>query len=218
MSLQDERDDADERLRAAFQARRTAATTPEGCPAAADLWSAVRGELPLERRRTLVDHTSACGACAEAWRLAMDLSRELPSASRPWHKSFAPLAAAAALVLALAGGVWLFWAPRPVEAPGFRGGEAPVIRSLLREDAALPRSDFRLRWSPGPDGSRYDVRVTTESLQVLAGGQRLAEPSFLVPESALAPLPKDSRILWRVEAVLPGGERAASATFVTRLE
>jgi hypothetical protein len=62
------------------------------------------------------------------------------------------------------------------------------------------------------------VRVTTESLQVLAGGQRLAEPSFLVPESALAPLPKDSRILWRVEAVLPGGERAASATFVTRLE
>jgi hypothetical protein len=218
MSLQDERDDADERLRAAFQARRTAATTPEGCPAAADLWSAVRGELPLERRRTLVDHTSACGACAEAWRLAMDLSRELPSASRPWHKSFAPLAAAAVLVLALAGGVWLFWAPRPVEAPGFRGGEAPVIRSLLREDAALPRSDFRLRWSPGPDGSRYDVRVTTESLQVLAGGQRLAEPSFLVPESALAPLPKDSRILWRVEAVLPGGERAASATFVTRLE
>jgi hypothetical protein len=174
--------------------------------------------LPLERRRTLVDHTSACGACAEAWRLAMDLSRELPSASRPWHKSFAPLAAAAVLVLALAGGVWLFWAPRPVEAPGFRGGEAPVIRSLLREDAALPRSDFRLRWSPGPDGSRYDVRVTTESLQVLAGGQRLAEPSFLVPESALAPLPKDSRILWRVEAVLPGGERAASATFVTRLE
>jgi len=217
MSTQDEPHEAEERLRAAFQARRTAATTPEGCPAAADLWSAVRGELPVEKRRALVDHTSLCGACAEAWRLAMDVSRELPPVSRPWRVSLAPLAAAAALVLTL-GGAWLFWAHRPVEAPGFRGGEAPVIRSLIREDAALPRSDFRLRWSPGPDGSRYDVRVTTESLQVLAGGQRLAEPSFLVPESALAPLPKDSRILWRVEAVLPDGERTASATFVTRLE
>jgi hypothetical protein len=217
MSPQDERHDGDERLRAAFQARRTRATQ-ESCPAAADLWSAVRGEGSLESRRALVDHTSACGACAEAWRLAMDVSRDLASARRPWHGSFAALAAAAALVLALGGGVWLSWMPGHVETPGFRGGEAPVIRSLVREDEALPRRDFRLRWSPGPDGSHYDVRVTTESLQVLAGGQRLAEPFFLVPESALAPLPKDSRILWRVEAALPDGERVASATFVTRLE
>ena len=217
MSPQDERHDGDERLRAAFQARRTTATH-ESCPAAAELWSAVRGEGTLESRRALIDHTSACGACAEAWRLAKDVSRDLASARRPWQRSFAPLAAAAALVLALGGGVWLYWVPRNVEAPVFRGGEAPVIRSLVREDEALPRRDFRLRWSSGPDGSRYDVRVTTESLQVLAGGQRLAEPSFLGPESALAALPKDSRILWRVEVTLPDGERVASPTFVTRLE
>lgn len=218
MSPQDERHDGDERLRAAFQARRTQATPHESCPAAAELWSAVRGEGTLESRRALIDHTSACGACAEAWRLAMDVSRDLASARRPWQRSFAPLAAAAALVLALGGGVWLYWVPRHVEAPVFRGGEGPIIRSLVPEDEALPRRDFRLRWSSGPDGSRYDVRVTTESLQVLAGGQRLAEPSFLVPENALAPLPKDSRILWRVEVALPDGERVASPTFVTRLE
>lgn len=216
MSPSDER--YDEWLRAAFQARRAAATPPESCPAPSDLWSAARGEAPLETRRSLVDHTSVCGECAEAWRLAIDVSGDRASARRPWHRSVAPLAAAAALVLALAGGVWLWQAPSRVESPGFRGAEAFAIRSLVREDEALPRRAFRLRWSPGPEGSRYDVRVTTESLQVLAGGQRLAEPSFLVPESALAPLPKDSRILWRVEASLPDGERVASPTFVTRLE
>ena len=216
MSPSDDR--YDEWLRAAFQARRAAATPPGSCPAPSDLWSAARGEAPLETRRTLVDHTSVCGECAEAWRLAMDVSGDLAAARRPWHRSVAPLAAAAALVVALAGGVWLLQGPGHVEPPGFRGGDAFVIRSLVGEDAALPRNAFRLRWSQAPEGSRYDVRVTTESLQVLAGGQRLAEPSFLVPESALAPLPKDSRILWRVEAVLPDGERAASATFVTRLD
>ena len=216
MSPSDER--YDEWLRAAFQARRAAATPKESCPAPSDLWSAARGELAVETRRTLVDHTSVCGACAESWRLAMEVSRDLSPGQRPWQRSFAPLAAAAALVLALAGGIWLMQRPGPVEPPAFRGGEAFAIRSLVREDEALPRRAFRLRWSPGPEGSRYDVRVTTESLQVLAGGQRLAEPSFLVPESALAPLPKDSRILWRVEASLPDGERVASPTFVTRLE
>ena len=209
---------SDEQLREAFQAQRAAATPPDACPPAAEIWSAVRGELTAEQRRALIDHTSACGACAEAWRLAMDVSRDPISTHRPWWRTFAPLAAAAALILALGGGLWLWRAPGPVDTPGFRGGDAPVIRSLVPEGKALPRQDFRLRWSEGPEGSNYDVRVTTESLQVLAGGRRLAEPSFLVPESALAPLPKDSKILWRVEAVLPDGERVASPTFVTRLE
>jgi hypothetical protein len=120
------------------------------------------------------------------------------------------------VAVALGAGVWLARAPQPIDAP-FRGGDAPVIRSLSDDGEALPREDFRLRWSPGPEGSRYDVRVTTESLEVVADAQRLAEPSFLVPESALVKLPAGGRVLWRVEALLPGGERVASPTFVTIL-
>ena len=219
--------DGDEALRAAFRGRPAESASPDGCPSAADVWSAVRGELSAEERRAIVSHTASCAACAEAWRLALDVTPDpLPVAAAtrpsafaglPWPSAFAPLAAAAALVMALGAGFWLLRPPVPVATPGFRGGDAPAIRSLLREDQALPREDFRLRWSPGPEGSRYDVRVTTESLQVLATVQRLAETSYLVPETALRSLPPGSRLLWRVEAVLPDGERAASPTYITRL-
>ena len=220
-------DEADASLRAAFRAR-TSRTAPAGDHVPAeDLWSAVRGELSADERRAIVDHTASCAACAEAWRLAMEVTPDPIAAAAPaarpawtafrWPATFAPLAAAAALVVAVGAGVWLSRAPEPATAPGFRGGEAPVVRSLVGDDEALGREHALLRWSAGPEGSRYDVRVTTESLQVVADIEGLAEPALLVPSAALSSLPPGSRLLWRVEVVGPDGERAASPTFVTRL-
>jgi hypothetical protein len=60
--------------------------------------------------------------------------------------------------------------------------------------------------------------VTTESLQVVATFGQLVEPAVVVPESALVSLPAGTRVLWRVEAVLPDGERVASPTYVARLK
>jgi hypothetical protein len=172
-----------------------------------------------------VDHTAACAACAEAWRLAMEVTPDpIPAVAPPrrasvlaWPAAFAPLAAAAALVLAVGAGVWLSRAPGPGTTSEYRGGEAGAIRSLIGDDTALGREDFRLRWTAGPAGSRYDVRVTTESLQAVADVEGLAEPEFLVPAAALSAVPPGSRLLWRVERVRPDGEREASRTFVTRL-
>jgi hypothetical protein len=218
----------DEVLRTAWRAREAAAAPAGGCPAASDLWSAVRGELPPEARRAVIDHTSSCAACAEAWRLAVALTPDPIPVSAPKPRSvlaflprqstLAPLAAAAVLAVALAGGYWLWQGPRPGRAPEFRGAEAPAIRSLVDDGQALPRGSFRLRWSAGPAGSRYDVHVTTESLQVVGTFRQLAEPALVVPESALASLRAGTRLLWRVEAVLPDGERVASPTYVARLE
>jgi hypothetical protein len=61
------------------------------------------------------------------------------------------------------------------------------------------------------------VRVTTESLQVVADVQGLAAPTLLVPAATLSSLSPGSRLLWRVEVVGPDGTRAASPTFVARL-
>jgi putative zinc finger protein len=213
---------SDERLRIAFQAP-AADPAPAGstCPSAADLWGALRAELPEDERRAVVDHVAACPSCAEAWRLGMALSPEvIPAAATAvparravfgGRPAFASLAAAAAVVLAL-GGLWLWRAPQPA-APGFRGASG-AVRSLLEEGEALPREDCRLRWSAGPAGSRYDLRVTTESLQLVATAQGLSEPSYRVPEAALSALPPGSRLLWRVEVVLPDGSREDSPTFV----
>jgi hypothetical protein len=218
--------DGDEALRAAFRARTEAEPTPGGCPPSDRVWLAVRGELPVDERRAVVDHTSACGACAEAWRLAVEVTPDpivaVAPASRTvlpgrWRRQLAPLATAAVLALGLGGAFW-FLRGRPSAAPEFRGEQAPVIRSLVSDDRALARVGFRLQWSAGPAGTRYDVRVTTEALAVVANGRGLAEPSFLVPAGSLRSLPAGTRLLWRVEATFPDGERVASPTFVTRLE
>ena len=87
MSPQDDRHGGDERLRAAFQARRTR-TTQESCPAAADPPArpcAARG--PSRAAAPSLTTRARAEACAEAWRLAMDVSRDLASARRPWQRS-----------------------------------------------------------------------------------------------------------------------------------
>jgi hypothetical protein len=139
----------EEVLRAAWRAREAGPGPAAGCPAASDLWSAVRGELPPEARRAVVDHTSSCAACAEAWRLAVALTPDPIPVAPPRPRSviaflprprvLAPLAAAAVLAVALAGGYWLLHGPRPGRAPEFRGAEVPAIRSLLGDGETLPR-------------------------------------------------------------------------------
>lgn len=216
-------DEADERLRAAFRARESRGGERLAHPSGDDLWAAVRGELAAERRRALVDHTAACAACAQAWRLAVEMTPDpihaavpKPAGARPALYWLAPLAAAA--VAAVVGaGLWQWRAPVPDAAPGYRGGDAGEIRSLVGDGEALPREDFRLRWSAGPEGSLYDLRATTESLEVLADAVGLTETSYVVPPSALSVVPSGGRVLWRVEVARPDGGRTATRTFVTRV-
>jgi hypothetical protein len=215
-------DEVDARLRAAFHAREPSGESGPH-PSGDELWEAVRRELPAERRRALVDHTATCAACAEAWRLAAEMAAEAapvadrPPLRRPVLTWLAPLAAAAAVLVAVGAGLWGSRAPVAVEAPGYRGDEAAAVRSLVGDGGELPRGDFRLRWSAGPDGSRYDLRVTTESLEVLWDASGLEQTSYVVPPSALAPVPSGGRVLWRIEVARPDGGRDASRTFVTRV-
>jgi hypothetical protein len=137
--------------------------------------------------------------------------------ARPARSWLVPLATAAVLAVAVGGGLWSLRGPSGESPPGYRGNDRGEVRSLVGDDEPLPREDFRLRWSPGPPGSRYDVSVTTESLESVVDARGLAEASYAVPPSALSAVPADGRVLWRVEVALPGGERTASRTFVTRV-
>jgi hypothetical protein len=208
-------------LRRAFASLAGNAAGPEACPAPERLWEAVRGELMPEEARALVAHTVDCAACAEAWRLARALEPPTPAQprlveprrARTW---WGALAAAATIALVAAG--LLVRRAEPPAAPAYRSGDAAPIRSLVPEDRPLPRAAFVLRWTPGPPGTRYGVRVTTEDLTPVTEASDLDAARFTVSADALASLPAGTKLLWQVHAVAPRGGRTLSSTFVSRLE
>jgi hypothetical protein len=225
-------------FRQAFQD--LAGTPGPGCSGEdlARIWSAVRGELEADERHAIVERLAADPALAEAWRVAHALAAELSPETdvrqvaagdseprlRSWRlplrlASWRPsprLAIAAVLVLGVSIAVLT---SRNDSGPAvFRDAGGWTAQSLLAPDAALPRSAFRLRWTAAPEGARYQVRVTTEDLRLLATVADLTTVEVTIDAGQLAALPSGARVLWQVETTFPDGERTRSSTFVTRIE
>lgn len=213
-------------LRAAFTA--PGQGSPEPHPEPDTIWAAVRGELPPQQMREVVEHTTMCASCAEDWRLAADLSKETvaeeikPAANVVYgrFKQWRPLAAVAAMAagILLVIGIQSDDAIKPGQEPGYRNEQRTEVRSLLPEGQALPRQAAALRWSPVPGAVSYNVQVTTEDLRAVASQESLTGTEYRLPESALSGLPAGSQILWQVEAVFPDGTRQTSETFFTPLQ
>jgi hypothetical protein len=214
--------DADDRLREAF--RGLAATSSSRC-SDEDLdrvWRAVSGELPAEERREIVERVAADPACAEAWRVARELqeiqSEGLPAVvtvqPRSWSRTWVGLAA----VLVAGVAIGIYQIPRAPAPDSFRTQSRYLVESPIPTDAPLPRDAFVLRWTPGPDGSRYQVRVTTDDLRVLTAASDVTAAEFRVPVDLLSSLAPGSRVFWQVVASLPGGESVSSQTFVVRIQ
>jgi len=217
----------DERIREAFVSRVPVASPDGDCPDPETVWRAVRRELPFARIREVGLHATTCAECAEAWRLARELAHEAPSAllafQRPSRSSNrarqwwigGTLAAAAALVL-----IALLLPTGPALGPTGQEtlrGAAETIRPVTDLDSALSRESCTLRWE-GPADSRWEIRVATEDLHVIAEAHDLHATEFTVPVEALAELPAGSSIVWQVHANLPDGRRLASRSFVQSLE
>ncbi|MGH9158410.1 MAG: hypothetical protein ACRD2X_00270, partial [Vicinamibacteraceae bacterium] len=192
---------SDERLREAFQALGETARAECSEQELERIWQAVSGELPAVERRELVDRLSTDAATAEAWRGAWALSQSpregAPASDAPrarfWTSSW--LAAAAVLVISLGG--LLFQLNRRPADDTFREPDRQVVGSLVPTGATLPRDAFRLRWTPAPEGSRYQVTVTTEDLQVLTTAPEVTVAEFLVHEDLLSSVGSGERLLWR---------------------
>ena len=216
---------ADDRLREAFQALGEA-SRKELSPEDVDrVWQAVSGALPAAERRDLVERMAADPALAEAWRGAQELWRTAGQevrletrAPQLWRTSWKPtwLAAAAVLIIGVAAGiVYQRSAPRD---DTFRDTGGYVIESLVQPETTLSRDAFRLRWTAGPQDSRYQVTVTTEDLRVLTTVPDLAVPELTLEGGLLSGVAPGARVLWQVTATLPGGENVASRTFVVRVQ
>ncbi|HEV7509353.1 MAG TPA: hypothetical protein VGS07_31040 [Thermoanaerobaculia bacterium] len=221
-----------ERLRAAFTAP-AASPAPEDCPSPETLWSAVRGELPPQALREVVDHTARCAACAEDWRLAVEVSRqaeaeeETASGRLPgnvvvgrfgrlgsWRSAAAAVALAASLLVA----VGIYREAAVPSQPTYRESQQATVRSLLAAGQALPRQAAVLRWTPLAGATSYDVSVSTEDLRQVASAQGQTATAYQLPQDALAGLPPGAKLLWLVDAVFPDGHHVTSPTFTTHLQ
>lgn len=201
-------------------------TTTSACEEPEQIWEAVQGRLDPVRVGELLDHANACSACDRAFRLARELSRQLPDeGSRPAVPLRAPSRwmqrrAVAGAVLAAAAAVFAVVALRREEPPPERTvREGPSLRiAALPGVEKLPRDQFLLRWSGGPEGTVYELWVTTPELRELYRAEKLAMPEARVPASVLEGLPSGGEVLWRVEARFPDGSHGESPAFRTRVE
>jgi hypothetical protein len=217
-----DRQASDENLRAAFQ---SLGETSREEPSPEDLeriWRAVGDELPASERRELVDRMATDAGLAEAWRAAREMRGAAPGETtvekppaRFWTASW--LAAAAVLLVSITAGLVFQLSSTPRDT--FRDGDHYVIESAVPSEATLPRDDFRLRWTAGPQDSRYQVRVTKEDLQVLTTVSDLTVPELVLAPDLLASVPSGGRIFWQVDVTLPGREGSASSpTFIVRVQ
>jgi hypothetical protein len=214
----------EERLRQEFADLRHGRCDEEDCPPLETLWKSARAELDAEENEAVILHLGECPGCAAAWRFAGELSpapAPVPlraPARRLWAGTWMRAAAVAAVVVIGAGVGWLWLAPEEVGPPIFREQEPDLLAPVFGEDAVLPRAGFLLQWSPGPEGTTYQVRVTAEDLTPLARGRGLARPEFLVPEPALEGLAPGAAVYWQVTASLPDGRTVESESIRSRVE
>jgi hypothetical protein len=212
----------DTRLRQAFETRAIVPRTEVSDELRDRIWLAVSGELPAADRRELIDRMASDAACAEAWRAACELWQASQGhagvALRPdrmgWRSNW--LLMAATILIATAVGVVSLLDTPPADE--FRASPGYVVSSLVQAETSLPRDSFRLQWTPGPEGSRYQVRVATDDLQLLAIAADLTVAEFVVQPAAFARLTSGSSVFWQVDVTLPTGERITSPTFVARVQ
>lgn len=207
-------------LAKAFSAREQPAPADRDCPAAADIYEAAAGRLSAPERLRIVDHLTGCAVCARAWRLAAELhTGETDSAAvrHSWRGNSWLLAAAASVVVVLGAALFLAQPDPQVPDPGFRDGGTPRAPESLLERPVLPREDFRLRWSEGPPGVTYTVRITDAELEPVLVESALAATELRVPPEALKDVEPGERLYWQVEMRMHGGGEVVSPTFTVEV-
>ena len=215
MSAEDPKDVA--RLREAF-----ASLADEGGGSSLEperLFDALHGDVSPEERQAVVDQLLTDPAAAEAWRLAREMEPDVAVSQAPDNAlTAAPrppawrwMSAAAAAVLAVGVG-WFVTQSRVAEEPAYRSVESRTIVSALPDNAPLSRAQPILRWS-GVEGARYRVRVLTPELQLLEESPETPASEYTLTADALTRIPPAGRVLWQVEARLPGEGIITSPTF-----
>jgi hypothetical protein len=193
---------------------------------AEEVFDAVHGKLPRERLEELVDAAVSDPELADAFRIAREMpvtsdpmldARSRPTRTRSTGWRRAAIAAAASVVVI--AGVW--FGVQPLDPSPFtathRAESSYEIRSEVEAEKGLPRDRFELKWTDGPDGTRYFVEALDMELNVLFSKRHLEKARVKIPPAALEGLETGNEVIWRVEAYLDDGRTVRSPTFRTRV-
>jgi hypothetical protein len=205
----------------AFAARSHTGARTEVCPQPDQLFDAASGDMELSQRERLIDHVSHCPECFEAWRIAMEVGARpiVAESERPFvggaHIVRRRFSIAASVLAGVLFATYAILPQKPQET--YRSAQVSLEPRSLSA-STLPRDEFVLRWTPGPQGSSYVVRLSTADLQPLLTREGLSRSQLVVPSSVLAPLADGAQLLWQVDIRTPDGRLASSQTFVVTLE
>lgn len=196
-----------------------------GCPSEDELWASAAGELNPAENQAVILHLARCSECSSIWRLAREMLPEdrlstsavVSIERRRRRRRWVLLpAAAAAILIAVLLGPGLFPGNDPTSTPIFRhqGRGFEIVAS--ESTRALTRSACKLTWSAGPAGTRYDLIVTDDELEILDTVKGLRQPEHTLPEEKI---PDSAReLFWRVTAHYPDGHTVSSDTFTSSIE
>ena len=205
-------------LRAALSELTESRGMGKDCPSAETLWDSATERLGPEADAPILLHIGECGACGLAWELARDLAPTREQETATERSRWLPLAAAALLAVAVTGVVVDQQRRQDPASSSYRESAVEWLVSTTPQDRPLSREDCRLRWASGPDGTTYDVVVTTEELEPITHAWALEEAELSIDRPALNGVASDESIFWRVTAHSPDGAVTESVTFITRIE
>lgn len=194
------------------------ATERSACPAPEAMLALIRREGSEEQRLALLDHVMACSACAREFELLRAIEQAGAKAVRAdegrvvgrirWRR-WAPLAAAAVLVVFALGPGRDLWRPRPDVVRG--GGETLAL--IGPAEAVTNAGPITFSWHSLPRAERYTVEVLT------TGGQPVVART--TPDTTVTvTLPSNPNVgdyTWWVVAIAGDGSETRSATRALRL-
>jgi len=144
-----------ERLQRAFVEASAASPAGSGCATAETIWQAVTGRLDPGQTAILLDHSTSCGTCAQAWMLARDFAAETRAREAPALPFFSRLTSPGLRTLALAAGIVLVVGTALVMShrAGFFGGREAQVAGGETSGSwqKLPIEPPRF-FDPGPGG------------------------------------------------------------------
>lgn len=133
------------------------AASPAGseCATAETIWLAVTGRLDPQQTALLLDHSTSCGACAQAWMLARDFAIEARASEAPMLRFPSRLTSPGLRALALAAGIVLVVGTALVMShrAGFFGGRETRVADGVTTGSWQKLSIEPPRFfDPGPGG------------------------------------------------------------------